>query len=182
MTDIVFTHAEAFKTAMVFASVWFALFLYIWTLVRLALEKRASPRPRFLWSTGCMMFLIHVAGAFEVFHGWSHTDAYEKTALDSMALTGVRAGWGLYFNYAFTLIWLADMIWWWVAGDERYRRRNKPATAAFHIFFLFMMFNGAFFFVDGWVRWMGLVLTIAGAALVIKFLVREPARAPYSAT
>ena len=175
--DSVTTYTDAIRTTLVYTTAWFAIFLYLWTTVRLALERRATPRPRFLWSAGCLFFLVHVAGAFDVFHGWSHDSAYKQTMQDTMNLTGVRTGVGIYLNYIFTLLWLIDMIWWWVVGDERYRKRHKVVFGVIHFYFLFMIFNGAYVFVDdGWLRWMGLGLSIGGFVAFIRILSRKPAR------
>ena len=35
----------------------------------------------------------------------------------------VGAGGGIYFNYGFTLLWIADTIWWWAAPQ---RRAGRP--------------------------------------------------------
>ena len=174
------TLSEALRTTLVYTTAWFAIFLYAWTVVRLGLERRATPRPRFLWSAGCLIFLVHVAGAFDVFYQWDHVRAYRQTMQDTMNLTGIRSGFGLYLNYLFTAVWLVDMIWWWVVGDERYRRRSRFVFGLMHVFFLFMIFNGGFYFVDGWVRWIGLGLSVIGVTALVRNLSRAPATSPSS--
>ncbi len=152
------THLAAFKHTLVIVTAWLALFLYGWTMVRLALENLPSPRPRLLWTIGCLLYAAHVASAFESHFQWSHAVAYRETEMRSMAVTGVRAGWGIWLNYLFGVVWLADTIWWYAVGDERYRKRRTAVFWLLHGFILFMMFNGAFVFVDRWARWPGLVL------------------------
>ncbi len=151
-------HLEALKTMIVFVAAWMALFMYGWAVVRLAVETLPSPRPQLLWTIGCVFYIVHVVSAFDVFFQWSHTKAYEETALRSMAVTGYRAGWGIWLNYLFGVVWLVDTVWWYFAGDERYRKRNALSFWLLHGFILFMMFNGAFVFVERWARWPGLVL------------------------
>src|SRR6266702_4912895 len=77
---------------------------------------------RILWSVGCLAYLLHVVCAFHFYHAWSHTAAYEATARDTARLFQWNCGGGLFFNCAFTLIWLADVLWWW-RGLEAYAHR-----------------------------------------------------------
>lgn len=153
----------------VLLTAWLAIVFYTWTVLRLAGEKPGHPTspPRFLWSLGGAVFLFHVLGAFSAFHDWSHQAAVEHTALQSMRVTGFEAGWGIYVNYLFLAVWIADLAWWWRVGDARYRARKPAAFWALHGFFLFMIFFGGFFFVDRPQRWVGLAATILGLASVI---------------
>ena len=69
---------------------------------------------RWLWTTGCLVFALHVAVAFHYQHGWSHAAAFEHVRLRTLRETGWDSGVGLYVNYAFGLLWLADtLLWWW---------------------------------------------------------------------
>ncbi len=169
-------HLHALKVSFVFASAWAALFLYTWTLARLALERRPTTAPRFLWTLGCVAYFFHMGGAFDAFYEWSHQAAYEDVALQSMAVTGIEAGWGLYINYLFGAVWAADAIAWWVQGDRAYRSQSRFRLGLTHSFFLFMIFNGAFVFVDNWARWVGLALFSAGLIAASVWLVTQRRR------
>lgn len=103
---------------------------------------------RVVWTAGCAIFLVHVAFAFQFYHHWSHAEAYAATARQS----GV--GWGLYFNYAFAILWVADVVWW-------SRPRASWISTAIHVFLAFMFFNATVVFGKGWVRWAGVVATVA---------------------
>jgi len=98
------------------------------------------------WTAGCAIFLVHVAFAFQFYHHWSNAEAYAATARQS----GV--GWGLYFNYAFAIVWVADVLWWG-------RPRASWIGVLIHSFLAFMFFNATVVFGKGWVRWAGVAAT-----------------------
>ena len=91
-----------------------AVALYVASLASRIFSPRWS---RLAWTAGCALYLLHVACAFEYYHHWSHTEAYDSTAKQTAETVGLDWGGGLYANYAFTLVWLADVVWWW-AGSE----------------------------------------------------------------
>ena len=70
---------------------------------------------RAFWTVGSALATAHSAAAFAVFHDWSHDRALIATALQTAAVTGLDWGGGLFFNYAFLLVWGADVMWWWIA-------------------------------------------------------------------
>jgi len=112
------------------------------------------------WTTGCLGYLAHVAAAFHFYHGWSHQAAWQETARRTADLMGWSWGGGLYWNYAFTLVWVADAVWWW-RDAARYHQRRRWVTAVVHAFLGFMIFQGAVVFASGAVRWLGLIATLA---------------------
>jgi hypothetical protein len=76
-------------------------------------DAAAQGTARWLWTIGCAFLLVHIAAAFHLVHGWSHTAAYEHVLARTHELTGWASGIGLYVNYGFTLVWVADTILWW---------------------------------------------------------------------
>ena len=139
-----------------------AMALYV---VSLAMQGLARDRAaRLTWTVGCFAYLAHVACAFHFSHHWSHAEAYASTAQQTFAVTGLDWGGGLYANYAFTLVWIADVCWWW-AGIERYRERPGAATRLIHGYLAFIAFNATVVFVAGPVRWIGLTATMLLAIL-----------------
>jgi hypothetical protein len=128
---------------------------------------RSSPRPqaaaraRWLFTCGGLALLAHSLVAFAVRYGWSHEVAQHDTAQQTEAVTGLATDVGLYVNYAFVLLWLAEIAWWW-RSPRGYRERARALERAVRAVFLFMFANGAFVFVRGPQRWVG-----AAALLVV---------------
>ena len=103
------------------------------------------------WVAGWLTFLVHVAAAFHVAHGWSHAAAYGHTERTA----GV--GEGIYVNYLFGLVWGADAVWF--AGfPGSYARRPRWIGWAVHMFLAFVVFNATVVYGTGLARWMGVVV------------------------
>lgn len=149
-------------------TVWIALTLYVASELSGHLERKRIGISWWLKTVGCLCFLGHVASAFHYFYHWSHAIAYADTARQSKELTGWDSGAGLYLNYLFALIWMSEVVW---ARVSPIAHSSRPAfwTWAVRGLFLFMIFNGAFVFVRGNMRWFGLVLCLA---LTISWWVR----------
>jgi hypothetical protein len=96
-------------------------------------------------------------------YGWSQDAALRDTARQTQAVTGIEVGAGLFVNYAFVLVWLAEVAWWW-ASPIGYRRRSRVLDRAVRVVFLFMFVNGAFIFVNAPERWLGAAVLLAVAA------------------
>lgn len=112
--------------------------------------------------------LAHVSAAFHYVHHWSHTTASLATARDTAAVTGLDWGGGLYLNYLFVLIWLAD-TGWWCRDPVLYQRRPAAIEWGVQGFLGFIVFNATVVFKAGPVRWAG----IAASLLVLGLLVRN---------
>ena len=140
-------------------TIWLALSGYA---VSFCLQMRRNPGRIALvaWLFGAAAFGLHTLFAFHFFYQWSHSVALAETARQTKELTGFDSGSGLYLNYAFGLLWLADTIWWLRAGDE-YSRRSRWLTFSLHAFFWFMIVNGAIVFGTGPVRVFGIALVAA---------------------
>ncbi len=135
-------------------SVWLALAAAAASL-GMQLSRRAwIPGARWAWTVGCAFFVLHVLCAFAYYHAWSHRAAYQETARQTGELTGFYWGGGLFLNYLFAMLWVIDALAWWraPAGEPRWPRRW---LAAWHGFFVFMLFNGTVVFGSGPVRWFG---------------------------
>jgi hypothetical protein len=120
---------------------------------------RRSPRSdrwaRAIWTTGIALALIHVGLAFQLVYAWDHEAAVAAT----MRQAAERFGWGwrggIYVNYVFVALWLADVCWWWLAPASRASRSPRIETARV-AFFTFMFLNGAVVFASGTGRLVGI--------------------------
>ena len=141
-------------------TIWLSLSLYVaGEAVRAVRHGRAFRASRCLNTIGCVTFLAHVAAAFHFYHHWSHAAAFADTARQTAAFSGWDWGGGLFINYAFALVWLAEVFWAW-ASPNGFRERANWLTWSMRSFFLFMIFNGAVVFVHGGMKWFGLVLCL----------------------
>ena len=138
------------------ATIWGALIAYT---VAEGGRARLIPafsgeRARNVWTLGCLLYVAHVASAFQFQHGWSHEAAYAYTADQTAALVGLVWGGGIYVNYLFTALWIEEVVWWWVAPTS-YHARSSWVRFAVRAVFLFMIVNGAVVFVAGPMRGLG---------------------------
>ena len=140
-------------------TIWTALLLY--TCGEYGRTHRpAAGWSRPAWSLGAAVYLAHVAAAFDAHHGWSHAAAYAYTAAQTEAFIGLDWGGGVWVNYAFTLMWVADAVWWGIA-PVGYRQRARAIDLMVRAVFLFMIVNGAVVFVEGVTRWLGVGIVAA---------------------
>jgi hypothetical protein len=145
-----------------------ALLLYAATLALRLTSPAHRQAARLLWTIGCILFLAHVAAAFQYFHGWSHANAYRETARRTAELFGTNWGGGLYFNYVFTLAWAADVVWWWAKGSDGPERRPRWVEITLQAFMFFMAFNATVVFERGIVRWTSVAITVALSMLLAR--------------
>lgn len=144
-------------------SVWLALAAYpAGPLAIGGVPAEREPLLRSLWTAGAAAFLVHAATSFAVFYDGSHAVALVETARQTAEMTGRSTAVGLWLNYLFATLWLADAAEWQIAPERR-RRRPPWLDRSLHAFLLFMIVNGAVVFVEGPRRLLGVLLT--GAAI-----------------
>ncbi|HMF19219.1 MAG TPA: hypothetical protein VKE98_18560 [Gemmataceae bacterium] len=137
-----------------------AMILYVLALSTWIMSRRRASwlrTARLAWTIGCGIFLAHVICAFAFYHHWSHAAAYEETANRTAELVGISWGGGLYLNYAFTLLWIADVIFWW---RNLNRFRFRAIQIAIQLFLAFIAFNATVVFGTGMIRWLGIGATL----------------------
>lgn len=134
-------------------------------------SQRSDRAEESLWEkwyvAGCAIYLLHVACAFGLLHGWSHAAAYEHTTRRTAETIGIRWGGGLYFNYALTLAWTADVLWL-LASPQSYRRRAAGYDYAVHGFLIFMALNAVVLFGPPATQVVGLIVCAALAWLRLR--------------
>ena len=120
----------------------------------------SNRRARASWTAGITLALVHVFLAFDLVYDWDHGAAVEATVRQAADRFG--AGWrgGIYVNYVFLTLWLADVVWWWLAPESRAARPRSLEAARFASF-LFMFLNGAVVFASGPGRIIGMLVISA---------------------
>lgn len=150
------------------AAIWIALICYFAaTVARLLPGAGRAGLARWLWTVGCLAYVVHVICAFQFYHAWSHEAAEADTARQTAEVTGWNWGGGIWFNYLFTLAWIVDVVRMW--RNVEFRTVGLcSADAAWQAFFFFMIFNATIVFESGAVRWLGIVGCLAIATLFVR--------------
>ena len=144
-------------------SVRIAVLLY---LLRVALVLRNRHRTRvpssrecWLWTIGCFSYVIHVILAFHFVHNWSHDQAWQHTAIETDRMTGIGRGEGLWVNYLFTVVWLADVLRLWAAHLHA-KDLNRTMSLLVHMFIGFIVFNATVVFGAAIYRYLAIPVAI----------------------
>jgi hypothetical protein len=118
-----------------------------------------------VWTMGCLLLWVHIALAFHLGHGWSHQAAWEHTR----QVGGY--GDGIFVNYTFALVWLADVVWVWVSPAS-YLTRPRWLHWTIHGFLAFVVVNAAFVFADWYFR-ITFVFWVLFFALFMRYVQRR---------
>lgn len=148
------------------ACYFLALSMMLWSQQR---GEECASRARRFWTMGCALCILHVLCAFHFFHHWSHTAAWQHTAEQTRQVVGWEWGSGLFFNYAFVLFWVVDVVYRWVRPRE-HAQRNRLLKWITHGFMLFIIINATIVFESGAIRW---ITTALFSGLVGVWLVCE---------
>ena len=139
-----------------YATIWFSVLLFV--LGEGGKRGGAPCRGAWhLWALGAVLCAVHMLLAMGIRHGWSHQSAIESTAAETQAVYGLNWGGGVYVNYAFLAVWIAELIWW-RASPATYLSRPSFATWSVRTFFLIVLFNAAVVFTSGFRALAGLLL------------------------
>lgn len=143
-----------------------ALYVTIWLSMTLFVVgetgrawSRGSRAPLWAWwafTLGLVLALVHTLLAFDLVHRWRHADAVQATARQTEAVFGVAVGWGMYVNYVFFAVWMADAAWWRTSPGLAHR--PLAVVLALRAFYLVIILNGAVIFAAGPRRVLGLVI------------------------
>ena len=169
---------KSIKTAALVTRATICAALLCYTAATVLTTRRNSSAvntSRIIWTAGCILFLAHVAAAFHFYHHWSHSAAAEDTRRQTLERLGFDFSGGLYFNYAFAVIWPGDCIRWWICKPNVEARRGVW-TLAVHVFFLFMIFNSTVVFGHGFARLAGAAICLLGVFALLVVYGRRSAK------
>jgi hypothetical protein len=124
-------------------SAFLVVFVWAWGWLVMWSVRPAAELARLVWTWGCLLCLFHLAVAFHVGHGWSHRAAFRHVEEAS------GFGPGLFVNYLFAAVWVADAAWAWVAFDHYLKR---PVWVKWTVvgFMGFVVVNAAVVFGSDW--------------------------------
>lgn len=148
-----------------YATIWLALALFVAGEAGKRALARRDPAPPWAWSAwtlGAVLCVIHMLVAFAARHGWSHADAVAETARRTAEVFGSAWDGGIYVNYLFLAVWLAEACWW-RAAPAAYARRPRWLTWWLRGFYLLILVNATLVFASPAGR-------ICGAPLVAALL------------
>jgi hypothetical protein len=143
-----------------YATIWGALVLFVigeWgkqTIERMPHAARWAWRASLL---GALLCIVHIAIVMGLRHGWSHDAAVRDTARQTMEVFGAAFGAGVYVNYAFVMVWLAE-LGWWRRNPLGYARRGRLVVWLLRVFYFVIVLNAAVIFVRPQLRIAGLAL------------------------
>jgi hypothetical protein len=146
-------------TEALYLTIWLALLLFAAGESGRSFTPRGASPPRWAWwafAAGLVLAVVHTLLAFSSVHGWSHASAVHSTAVQTQSIYGITFGGGVYVNYLFLAVWMAD-AWWWRASQPSYAR-PAPAVWALRAFYMVIIFNAAVVFASGIRRVAGLLL------------------------
>lgn len=138
-------------------TIWLSVACWAWVIAR-RIRGNLTAREAWIWVLGALLFVTHALAAFAAFYEWSQAVALRETARQTQEATGFDSGAGLWFNYAFGVLWLVDAADWLKVGSDRYRRRPAAWRWGVDLFMAFMVFNGTVVFGQGPVVWLGVGL------------------------
>ncbi|MEM9940392.1 MAG: hypothetical protein AAF939_02305 [Planctomycetota bacterium] len=149
-----------FETSL---SVWSIRISLLWmfaTLAILIFRRMSHPTwselARSSWLLGSFFSFLHASLTMGFYHRFDHNLAWEHTANQTQRMMGVSVGVGIYFNYLFVIIWMADALWW-VGSPNSYLKRSKILNRIVYGYLLFIAVNGAIVFETGPTRWASIV-------------------------
>jgi hypothetical protein len=143
--------------------------MFFWwsvAMIRFLLPGLNREEARLVWTFSFIAYAIHFVTAFAKYHHWSHSSAYEHVEESS------GFGPGIFVSYAFTLLWLLDVLWSWVYPAS-YWNRSRWLNRSLVAFMAFIVFNGTVVYESGGIRWVGVVVFVLLTILLLRRLHSE---------
>lgn len=140
-----------------YATIWIALvFFAAGEAGKRSREDRAG-WPWRLWIAGALLAAIHVPIALAVRHDWSHDLAVIATSERTADVYGVAWGGGVYVNYVFIALWLAEALWW-RQTPLAYAARSPWSRWTTRAIYAVVIVNAAIVFASPWGRAAGVAV------------------------
>ena len=136
-------------------SIWASLILFAAGEYGRRGPRGSPPWAWRVWTAGALVCAFHMAWAMGWAHGWSHRSAVEATAALTASIYGVAWGSGVYVNYAFLAVWLAEATWWRWGREYATARKTRIAL---RVFYFVIIVNAAIVFTHGATRLAGSIL------------------------
>jgi hypothetical protein len=150
---------------VLYGTIWLGLLLFVVGQLgqrTIATGGNMCACTSWLWFGGAMLCAIHMMVALGLRHGWSHQASVEATAAQTAAVYGLYWGEGIYFNYLFVAVWLAESAWWCI-NPKSFTSRPPVVVSIARAFYLLIIVNAAVVFAAPPRR-------LAGAVLVLGLL------------
>lgn len=148
-------------------SIWLAVAAWGVVMAHWLADRNWGRLARGIWTFGWFASVAHLVLAFVFFYEGSHARGIEETARQTEEVTGVRTGVGLWLNYLFCAWWGLDVLRWWRSGCGWIKGTGHWRTWVFQCFLAFMIFNGTVVFGHGVGQWVGGVLFVVLAGILL---------------
>ena len=145
------------------ATIWLALAGFVAGHAGISRQRQTGLAPVWAWPVWCLGLAacgVHIAVAMAFHHHWSHAAAVLETARQTEAVYGLAWGGGVYVNYLFVAVWLAELVWWRV-DPRRYLGQRPWSIWTVRAFYLVIVVNAAVIFAAPDRRLAGVVVTAA---------------------
>ena len=126
-------------------------------------------------TAGLALAFVHVLLAFHFVYAWDHEAAVTATARQTAAVVGWGWRGGIFVNYVFLAVWLADVCWWWADPGSHLSRSPRLELARLSLF-TFMFVNAAIVFAPAPARVVGIAALTA--VLLASPVIRRSSAAP----
>ena len=145
------------------ATIWLSLAGFVAGEAGKSRHRRTGVEPRWAWAVSCaglVACVMHILIAMAHRHHWSHDAAVLETARQTAAVYGLAWGGGVYVNYLFVGVWLAQLAWWRIA-PRHLNQRPTWVVWVERVFYLVIIVNAAVIFAEPDRRLAGAAVTAA---------------------
>ena len=143
-----------------YATIWLSLCLFVaGEFGKRGIHNGLTPRS-WAWSAfslGAVLMIVHILLSMSLVHHWSHASSVATTAAQTNAVFGLNWGGGVFVNYLFVAVWIAEIVLWRFAPAQ-YASRAPAWTRILRIFYFIVIANAAIVFAGGWRRALGVAL------------------------